>query len=561
MNTIPFFTDHEIPQAVVAVDPSDTDNIELCVGAVRWFGPENTHILLTGRAAMDPRIVKKLTEEIKARGGNPIREIPITEWSRDFSETLLETNALRFKKLLARFGLESKAIFHGGIAAKPKVPHALHMNDLFGFGDITEHEVLEIEHGRIFTNPQKDLASVLEEKPFVVFLGGPATGIEQLLSSFPKLYANLRGTFAQYASLGNVKGMVWDGRSEKAQFNVMLDATAGKKLCDGHQKHNVPIYFLPTDVTRRGEIGFGVPGMIEGVLRMSPGIQELARLRRKWYEAAIRTRDGEVLLTHDMATLFLYLQLTGELPEIYKTSMAAITEFVTEGPDEGAIELDLSETESNLSVATKLINREAYIDALRASLQPYDFVSKHVVICGSIESDAPGEVVSAYEQEVLEAVSQHLRQGHVIHWGSHPSMQKMMRLLAGIYPTQMHQYLIERFAGSRLTELPGSHVHIFPSFQEMRSSMLHNKNIGIFLRGRMDIDHTIEGFSGVLLEYLAFQIANPEGLIERHIHLGGATGLLAAMESVSILQQCLAKSSALRKQYGVLLNCEWMDRK
>jgi len=553
MANLPFFNLQEIPQAIVAVDPSDTDNMELMLGAIRRFGPKNTHVLLTGRAALDPRIVKKLTEEIKARGGNPIREIPIAEWSPEFSEVLLQASALRFQKLLKLFDCPEQPVYHGGIAAKPKVPHALHMNDLFGFGDITQDEVAEIEAGRTYASPQEKLADVLNEKPFVVFLGGPATGINQLLHSHPGLYAQLRGVFAQYASLGNVKGMQWDGRSEKAQFNVMLDARAGKNLCDNLEERNIPMFFLPTDVTRRNEIGFGVPDMIEGVLRMSPGIQELARQRRKWYEAAIRTRNGEVLLTHDMSTLFLYLQLAGELPKIYETSFAKITGFTVDGPDEGAIELDLGEKESDLTVATKLLNREAYIDALRSSLQPHTFAPKHVVICGSIENNASEEEHSAYEQEVLEAVSLHLRQGHTIHWGSHPSMQRIMRLLSQIYPTQMHQYVIERFQGSRFAELPDNNVHVFSTLEEMRKSMLKNMDVGVFLRGRLDMDNTVEGFSGVLVEYLAFQIASPCGLIERHIQLGGATLLIAAMESVAVLQQCLAKSPALRKQYSSLL--------
>ena len=308
---IPFFKQNEIAQAVVAVDPSDTDNLELAIGVIRWFGPENTHILLTGRAAMDPVEIKERIAEIKSRGGNPIREIPIDKWSFCFSQTLVQASALRFKKLFALFEYPDFPIYHGGIALKPKVPHALHMNDLYGFGDIVEAEVKEIETGRVYTCPQENLVRALSEKPFVVFMGGPATGINQLLGENPHLYGQLRGLFAQYASLGNVKGMAWDGRSEKAQFNVMLDAPAGKRLCAELEARNIPTFFLPTDVTRKFEIGFGVPDMIEGILRTSPGLQELARQRRKWYEAAIRTRNGEVLLTHDMSTLFLFLQLIG----------------------------------------------------------------------------------------------------------------------------------------------------------------------------------------------------------------------------------------------------------
>ena len=480
-------------------------------------------------------------------------EIPIDKWSFCFSQILIQTSALRFKKLFARFEYPDFPVYHGGIALKPKVPHALHMDDMYGFGDIVESDVKEIEAGRVYTCSQEKLVAALGEKPFVIFMGGPATGIDQLLSENPHLYGQLRGLFAQYASLGNVKGMAWDGRSEKAQFNVMLDAPAGEHLCSELSLRKIPTFFLPTDVTRKFEIGFGVPDMIEGILRTSPGLQELARQRRKWYEAAIRTRAGEVLLTHDMSTLFLFLQLVGELPKIYETSTAKITNFVTEGPDEGAIELELDVSESNLTVATKLLNREGYIAALRESLLPRSFEPKHVVVCGSIESNATENERKAYEQEVLEAVLLHLRQGHIVHWGSHPSIQHITRTLAVMYPTQMHQYLIERFKSSQMPELPEKNVHIFATLEDMRRSMMPGKDIGMFFRGRLDMDNTIEGFSGVLLEYLAFNIANPVGLIERHIQLGGAVLLIAAMESVTVLQRCIAKSPALRKQYASLL--------
>ena len=122
-----------------------------------------------------------------------------------------------------------------------------------------------------------------------------------------------------------------------------------------------------------------------------------------------------------------------------------------------------------------------------------------------------------------------------------------------MFPTQMRQYLVERFKSSQLPELPEKNVHIFAKLEDMRRSMMPNKDIGIFFRGRLDMDNTIEGFSGVLLEYLAFQIANPVGVVERHIQLGGAVLLIAAMESVTVLQRCIAKSPALRRQYASLL--------
>lgn len=548
-----FFSEEEVPRAVVAVDPSDPDNLELVIGTMRWFGPENTYVILTGRCALDPEDVFRRAAEIRARGGNPIRDIPLEEWSIEFSGVLLEASALRFKRLLGMFGVVDHPIYHGGLATKPKVPHAVHMDDLYGFGDLSRDAVGLIRGGKRYTDDCSCLAKELSGKPFIVFLGGPATGVHLLLTEFPFLYEGMRAEFAQYASLGNVSGMKWEGRSEKAQFNVMLDAVSGKLHQEALRERSIPVHFLPTDVTRRGEIGFGVPGMIEGILRTEPGLEELSRQRREWYKAAIRTRDGEVLLTHDLATLFLYLQMVGDLPVIYEVSRAVITDFQTEGQDEGAIGLNFDVSESHLSVATRLVNRDVYIDALRESLQSHSNTPRHIVVCGSIESDAPLDETEAYHREVLETVSLHLRQGHIVHWGSHPSMQGIMRALAGKYPTQMHQYLIERFVGSSLAELPANNVHVFPTLADMRKAMLARRDVGVFLRGKQNMADTIEGFSGVLLEYLAFQIMNPSGIIERHIQLGGVAALIAAMESVSVLQGILARHERFRVQYAELL--------
>ena len=445
---LPFFSKSDTPTAIVAIDPTDTDNLELVIGVIKVFGPKHTHVILTGRRALHPDYIKKRVGKIKSAGGNPVVDIPLEEYDEIFSQHLLEISALRFKRLLKKFGYTNFPIYHGDIAAQAMVPHALHMDDLTGFHDVKKNDITLVTKGKTYTTPITQLTKRLHDgagvKPFVVFLGGPSTGLNILFNEDLSLVTNYKGHFAQYANLGGVSGMQWEGRDNSAQFNVKLDSRAGSEHYALLKKYNIPTFFLPTDVTRLSNIGFGMPNILENTLGLEPGLVALNALRKYWYDSAIAPREGEVLLTHDMATLFMYLQLIGTLPEIYETTSVSVTDFYTSGDKDGIILFETSEPSSHLHIATKMTNSAAYIDALTTYLHSYTFATKKIVLCGSIEANENTRSVQEFEQSLLETTVAYLKQGYEIHWGSHPSMEAIMVELCKIYPTQIHRYVLKK---------------------------------------------------------------------------------------------------------------------
>ncbi len=533
-------------KVVVAVDPTDPDNLELVIGAIARFGVENVIVLLTGRCALNPALVAERIAAAKEAEQSPFKAIPMAEWDEPYSRFLLRVSALRFHRIMSAFGHLPCPIVDGGLAAKPKVPHAVHMNDLKGFGDISEEDLADVRDGRVSQlQPSNILVDFIGRDTFVVLLGGPATGINQVLKENPHLLSQMKGKFSQYSSLGQVANMKWDGRSEKAQFNVMLDALAGKELMDMLREADVPAFFLPTDVTRRSEIGFGTPEMIEGVLRNDhPGFVALMAQRRRWYESAIRSRDGEVLLTHDMSCLFLMLQLMGEVPPIYEIQPAVITDFTTEGEDEGVIVFDMADgIESHLFIAVKMINRDAYVAALAQFLAKSAIEApKQVVLCTSLsESDqADSALMEAYCLRLLYHLLPILKRGEHVHWGSHPAVAPLMKELAGTFPNQLHQHLLQRFEGSRISTLPDTNVHLYDTLDDLRKGMLPGKDVGLFLAGRTD-GNGMDNRAGVFIEYLGFTLANPEGRQQLDVAVGGAAGFIAALSVVNGIQAMLQR--------------------
>jgi hypothetical protein len=553
-NPNPFFGPDETPQAVVAIDLADNDNLELIIAIlVAMYGPENVHVVATGRRALPPEVVQARVAEIKEAGGDPFAALK-HEWDKMYSEQLLELSVLRYWRALVPYHADSMSIYHGGIAPVIGVPHMVHADDS-RFPLLSENDHIAVDAGTLYTRPLSELAAKLRGKPFVVFLGGPATGIDLLLSEHPELWSELRGSFAQYAMFDGEQGMVWAGRAVGVQFNVLLDPGAGARYHNGLRERNIPSYWLPTNVTRvPAAIGFADPRFFDGLLEPSFANMVLAEQRRAWYWAAIEKRPGEALLTHDLATIFLYLQLTGELPQVYETKPANLTHFETAGESAGAIAFDFVDTESWLTVATKLVSRTVYLNAVREHLRVWDEPVRHVVICGSLESNATKELEEQFRAAVINAVRTHLQLGHHVHWGSHPSMQEVMQLFAQEYLLQLHQHILTRFAeGSRIADLPETQVYVYPSLLELRKHMLADKDFAVFLHGRLDAENRTQGFSGVLVEYVGVRVLSPQVVIERHTALGGAVGLIAAMESVAVLTTMLAEIPSMQAQLGALL--------
>lgn len=542
-------------KALVLIEPTDPDNVALLSGAIAVFGLENVAVILTGRCALNPKIVKERVATALASGLSKVEAIPMEEWDREFSSHLHKVSAYRVAKLISSFWGESCSIFDGGFSKRPRVPHALHVDDLYGFGDIDEREERAVERGEIAVlQPLSEIERFLGNDTFVAFLGGPATGLKLLLEQSPRLVHQLTAVFGQYGSLGQVKGMEIAGRPERAQFNVLLDPDSGKFVVEQCEANKVPFYFLTSDVTRRGEIGFGTFEHLYSLLRpRSFGLLRLCAQWKIWYEQVVRSRAGELLLTHDMSCLLAYLQEAGACQPIYEFKSAAIAKFGTEGSEEGEIEFDLTATEATHHVAVKLLSREVYTRELVRSLHG---TQRHEIALStslSKEEEADPATRRRYADTLVRALTPLLDEGGVVHWGSHPSTWEVMEYLSRVYPNQLVQHLLSRFSASRIPSISDENVRYHENLVDLRVSLLGGKDLGVFVAGRTDIENTVEGRPGVLIEYVFFVAVNPTAKTQEFpLRDGDMSSFIALNHSSRILSQSLEVGGF--KEVGELLS-------
>jgi len=532
----------ESQKALVLIEPTDPDNVALLSGAIAVFGLENVAVILTGRCAIHPKIVKERVADALASGLPRNAAIPMEEWDREYSTLLHKVSALRVAKLISTFWGDSCPIFDGGFSKRPRVPHALHIDDLFGFGDVEESEVHAVEEGTVdLVQPLSEVQRFLGDHTFVAFLGGPATGLKLLLEQSPHLIHQMTAVFGQFGSLGQVKGMEIAGRPEKAQFNVLLDPESGKFLAEQCEANKVPFYFLTSDVTRRGEIGFGTFEHLYSLLKpRSFGLLKLCAQWQIWYEQVVRPRAGELLLTHDMSCLLAYLQVIGACQPTYEFKSAGIVRFGTEGSEEGEIEFDLTVAEGSHHVAVKLLNRDVYTRELVRSLRGSE--RREIALSTSLSKEEEADPVTRrrFADTLVRVLTPLLDEGGVVHWGSHPSTREVMEYLSKIYPNQLVQHLLARFSASRIPSIRDENVHYHDDLVDLRVALLGAKDLGVFVAGRTDIKNTLEGRSGVLVEYVFFLAVNPTGkTLEYPLRDDDISSFIALNHSARILTSAL----------------------
>jgi hypothetical protein len=529
-------------RCVVAIDPTDPDNFALVVGAVVTFGVDAVAVVLTGRCAIAPEMITRRVAEGRDAGVTPMQAVPITEWDPVYSELLKQVSAVRLSKFLGYFGFDGVPIFDGGFAKAPRVPHHLHMEDMRGFGDILDSEEARVRDGSLrLLHARSAFSAWAQDRSFVVLLGGPATGVVQLFEAEPRLRTQVTGIYMQYGSLGGVKGMQFEGRSERAQFNVLLDADAGVRLLNICRQDRIPCYFLPSDVTRRPEIGLGIPSLGEGILESDHvGFLELQVLRTIWYEKAIRPRAGELLLDHDLACLFMFLQTVGVIQPIYEVHQTVPSIF-TSGVDEGVMgwNFELAQ-DSCFWVATELLNASLYHQALNRVIRNVESrYGYQIVLSGSLapaDMADPG-IVRRFESRIIEQLLPKLRAGATVHWGSHPSTMRVMSRLAKLFPGSLHQHLWDKFPESRVDGLPDEQVSMYPSLMDLVVGMVPGKDEGLFVAGRLDLESAEQRRSGVLFEYRCFTLFNEGPAV-----LDGSLGGMAAQIQIGKTLEQLATS-------------------
>jgi hypothetical protein len=242
---------------LIAVGAPDPDNFALISMCYSMFGKENVlGVLLTGRPV----------------NLNATKETPIDEWNLKESKLVQQMSAARMKVFMKKYGVET-AIFDGGIAPNTLVPHHLHFKDYYKFEDIDPLQALSKNQ----LSGISDLEKAISGEEITILVGGPMTGVYNLLTKNPGL--RVKSLHAMYGALGTVKLTNFGSETRgQRQFNVVCDSKAGKYVLENL---HCPIYLVPTDCTRDERLAFNSPAELRKLLEGNEGNSTLLNLYEK----------------------------------------------------------------------------------------------------------------------------------------------------------------------------------------------------------------------------------------------------------------------------------------
>ena len=193
-------------------------------------------------------------------------------------------------------------VFDGGIAPRTLVPHWIHFQDYHKFMDVDALEALHCSE----LSSQEELAAFMASRPCRVVVGGPMTGLRQVIERHSAVAQNIIEIHAMFATWGTVALMdLGDGPRGATQFNVACDPASANFVLKGL---TCPIYLMPTEVTRHAPIGFANIQTLRAALPNTPGVNKLLMLYAIWYDAAVKPRQeknpDELIYIHDLVSAF-----------------------------------------------------------------------------------------------------------------------------------------------------------------------------------------------------------------------------------------------------------------
>jgi len=274
-----------VKNIVAFIDAPDPDNFVLLVALARLNPEADLHVVLTGRPL-----------RFNAR-----RDAANWDYDRQSSIMAQEASALRIKNFLRHFDLRIARVYDGGIAPRTLVPHWLHFADYYKFLDVDP--LAAIRHSEL--DPQEDLIkAMLAMDECVVAVGGPMTGLYQVLVRNPAVVEKIKEVHAMFATWGTVQLMQFGDQPRGAlQFNVACDPVAANYVLNGL---GCPIYLMPTEVTRVADIGFQNAVALREALPQNNGTRQLYQLYALWYDAAVKPRQdknpNELIFIHDFVS-------------------------------------------------------------------------------------------------------------------------------------------------------------------------------------------------------------------------------------------------------------------
>lgn len=340
-------------QILAFVDAPDPDNFVQLVALHKLNPTADVHVVLTGRPV---------------RFG-ATKEHQTWEWDSQSSVMAQEASALRIKNFLRHFGVNVTRVFDGGIAPRTLVPHWVHFAEYYKFFDVDPLQA--IRHSEL--EPQEELIKILLKAPaksIPIAVGGPMTGLNQLMIRCPEVTTRFKELHAMFATWGNVSLMQFDDTPRGAvQFNVACDPQGAHAVLKGL---DCPIYLMPTEVTRVKAIGFDNAQKLREALPDNAGSRALYHLYALWYDAAVKPRQAknpdELIYIHDLvAALSLDEELRKAIYKMVPVEIPSVPYLPNESADWGKVVMKQTEAKTNVFAATGLTDGGAakYLETLK----------------------------------------------------------------------------------------------------------------------------------------------------------------------------------------------------
>ena len=334
---------------IIAIDAPDPDNFVL-VKAINYLFPDaQIYILLTGRP-------------VNSKGENQSQI-----WDYDIESSFLsqKISASRLNNFLKNMDMSSINVYDGGIAPRTLVPHHLHFKDYYQFLDVDPLDAIRNNQ----LKSQEDLISILlKVDDFAIVVGGPMTGLSNLLIRCPQLIDKISEIHAMYATWGTVQLMQMDDKPRGAlQFNVACDPFAANFILKGVK---CPIYILPSEVTRVSEIGFQNVIELQNALPKNNKSKKIIELYEIWYKEAIQPRQmknsEEKIFIHDLVSAFsLNKKIRNAMYQIVPIEITEIPYLPNQFHDWGKILMRETDKLTNHFAAKKLKDPFLYLTMLR----------------------------------------------------------------------------------------------------------------------------------------------------------------------------------------------------
>lgn len=338
---------------VAFIDAPDPDNFALVIGLHKLNPDAEVHVVLTGRPV---------------RFG-ATKEHALWEWDMLSSRMAQEASAARVKNFLRHFGVRVSRVFDGGIAPRTLVPHHIHFQEYYKFLDVDP--LAAVRYSEL--DPQEELARLLlslPEKSVKIAVGGPMTGLDQLIVRCPEVVTRFKEVHAMFATWGNVQLMQFDDKPRGAlQFNVACDPRAAHAILLGL---DCPLYLMPTEVTRVKAIGFENAQKLREALPENAGTRALYTLYALWYDAAVKPRQAknpdELIFIHDLVSaLSMDPKLREEIYKVVPVEIVSVPHLPRESADWGKVVMKKREGDSTVFAATELTEDGAkrYLEVLK----------------------------------------------------------------------------------------------------------------------------------------------------------------------------------------------------